>query len=399
MYRLKQPMLLCIATLLLVTFIINMRPAGAAPPASTQASSCTSGRILLSPNPGSSEDILRGVVSLSYRNVWAVGQYTDNQDNTEKTLIEHWDGKSWNVVPSPDPGPSFNFLYGVAANSPTDIWAAGTYYSRKGGRTLIEHWNGTGWTVVPSPNVGSDFNNLYAVTAVSANDVWAVGNEINAKPQQNNTLIEHWNGRRWSVISSPNPGTVESILQGVSVVSANDIWTVGNYSLTNGHNKTLIEHWNGTTWSVVSSPNVGKFSNVLNGVSAVSSNDIWAVGYNVASPGNVDLTLTEHWNGRNWKAVPSPSPSSSANYLNGVVAISKTNVWTVGYTDKAGGSLIEQWDGTHWNVIVSKNEHNAGNVLMAVSADMLTDIWVAGFIIKEHQHELIFHTLVEHYCS
>src|SRR5258708_104279 len=143
MHRLKQSMLLCAATIMLVTLLIGTRPTSAAPDTSVQASSCTSGRILPSPNPGSSEDNLRGVVTFSNKNVWAVGQYNDNQDNAEKTLVEHWDGKNWAVVPSPNVGPSFNFLYGVAANSPTDIWAVGYYYLSKGGRTLIEHWNGT----------------------------------------------------------------------------------------------------------------------------------------------------------------------------------------------------------------------------------------------------------------
>src|SRR5206468_9107024 len=82
----------------------------------------------------------------------------------------------------------------------------------------------------------------------------------------------------WEVVSSPNVGTSDNQLRGVAAVSANDVWAVGDYSNGTGHQQTLVEHWNGTAWSVVPSPNVGTGHNVLNGVAAVSANDVWAVG-------------------------------------------------------------------------------------------------------------------------
>src|SRR5436190_722271 len=74
----------------------------------------------------------------------------------------------------------------------------------------------------------------------------------------------------WSVVSSPNVGINHNLLDGVAVVSANDVWAVGFY--VNGSiEQTLVEHWDGGSWSVVSSPNVGTFANVLYGVAAVSA--------------------------------------------------------------------------------------------------------------------------------
>jgi hypothetical protein len=40
----------------------------------------------------------------------------------------------------------------------------------------------------------------------------------------------------------------------------------------------LIEHWNGSGWSITSSPNVGANSNELNDVAVVSASNAWAIG-------------------------------------------------------------------------------------------------------------------------
>ena len=60
--------------------------------------------------------------------------------------------------------------------------------------------------------------------------------------------MEHWNGTAWSVVPSPNVGPVLTLSHGVAAVSANDVWAVGSYDVTD---KALVEHWDGTAWSVV----------------------------------------------------------------------------------------------------------------------------------------------------
>src|SRR6266581_311532 len=98
----------------------------------------------------------------------------------------------------------------------------------------------------------------------------------------------------WKVVPTPNPSTSSMALRGVSAVSSSNVWAVGFYNgSTSG--QTLIEHWNGTNWVVVPSPNPGTASNSLLAISALSSKDIWAVGLYANSAGNFQ-TLTEHWN-------------------------------------------------------------------------------------------------------
>src|SRR6266568_2507641 len=235
------------------------------------------------------------------------------------------------------------------------------------------------WSVVPSPN-GSSTSNLSAVAAVSANDVWAVGSSGNQRSGAQ-TLIEHWNGSSWSVVTSPNPGSIYNTLYGVTVISAANVWAVGYYVNTTGVTQTLIEHWNGTSWSVVKSPSPATGNNELFSVSAASASSIWTVGFltNNTSQTPVDQTLIEHWNGSSWSVVTSPSPGSGGD-LRAVAAVSAGNVWAVGYYSPNSSSiqtLVERWNGTSWQVVKSANI-GTSPTFSAVAAVSAHDIWAVG---------------------
>ena len=143
--------------------------------------------------------------------------------------------------------------------------------------------------IVPSPNVGTYGNWLSGVTALASNDVWAVGSSNN----YTNTLVLHWDGSSWSVVSSPNSGEYghESSLANISAVSPTDIWAVGAdaFTIYTGEGDavttylTLFEHWDGSTWSIVPGASTNGTSAVgrLFGVAAVSTGDVWAVGPNL----------------------------------------------------------------------------------------------------------------------
>jgi hypothetical protein len=192
----------------------------------------------------------------------------------------------WTIVPSPSPG-SVNDLNGVASVSATDVWAVGDTNQQ----TLTEHWNGTAWSVVASPNASSN-DALLGVAAVSTTDVWAVGQFISGSNVE--TLIEQWNGTSWSVVPSPAAGQLRGIAI-VSAVSANDIWAVREFTDPNtGTTTTVIEQWNGTAWSVVTSPNHSASDNNLNAAAAdPASGQAWAVGAFFSSTSSGLQTLTE----------------------------------------------------------------------------------------------------------
>src|SRR5262249_50041545 len=233
-----------------------------------------------------------------------------------------WDGSIWSVVPSPNVGTHDNIFYGVAAVSSSDVWAVGSYYNGSATQTLTEHWDGTAWSVVSSPGVDT-YNNLSGVAAVSSSDVWAAGytcQDMYCLSSQ--TLVEQYSSPcagsstptpassvtpsltptrarsvtpsptcrpSWAVVSSPNVGTQSNYLYGVAAVSTNDVWAAGSYISDSGI-QTLVEHWDGSIWSVIPSANASMYDD-LRGVAAVSPNDVWAVGD--YDNGTVDQTLTE----------------------------------------------------------------------------------------------------------
>jgi hypothetical protein len=229
-----------------------------------------------------------GLIALAADNIYAVG-YQPAANGGVLTLIEHWDGKKWSVVASPNRSATGNLLSTVTANSPSDIWAAGVSVDEAttSVQTLVEHFDGMKWKVVPSPNplpkAFLNQNVLSSVHAVSANDVTAVGLLRDAGQQRELTLIEHWNGKRWSVIPSPNqsdaPGSVNT-LTSVTAVSATNLYAVGFFgdAATNGQHETLVEHFDGKQWSILASPTKG-MAQQLNGAFALPGiSEVWAVG-------------------------------------------------------------------------------------------------------------------------
>jgi hypothetical protein len=219
--------------------------------------------------------VLDGVTALSASNSWAVGSQTcEDLTCSVFPLIEHWNGTSWKNR-TPIRGPS-GFLTGVTAADSSHVWASGSTLSNE---AMIERWTGSRWRVPTIPTPGSA-SELDAISAISTSDVWAVGDYTPTNTGIAQTLVLHWNGSSWRRVPSPNTGDAFAINQlvGVKAVSARGVWAVGSYGDDGAVKRTLVEHYNGTSWTVSSSPNVGRFNNVLNAVAARSGRNAIAVG-------------------------------------------------------------------------------------------------------------------------
>ena len=342
------------------------------------------------PNPGglSKPDILNGVTVLSSSNAWAVGSYFNGV--ADRSLIVHWNGSVWKVVASPNVGgPSReNFLTGVAAISAHDIWAVGSHDNGTADRALIMHWNGSVWKIAASPDRGgpASENILTGVAATSASDVWAVGKYYDGAGFQ--TLIEHRTGSGWAVVASPNPGghANNNVLTGVTALSSTNAWAVGYYFKQGLAYRTLTVHWTGTAWHAVPSPNAGTpgKDNFLNAVAATSAGNVWAVGE--VSDGTAGRTVIEHRTGSGWAVVASPNPASGPadiDVLTGVAATSASNAWAVGTYSHGtvGRTLIVRWNGASWKVVPSPSPAGrAGeSVLTGAAASGACSAWAVGY--------------------
>src|SRR5262249_39789667 len=131
----------------------------------------------------------------------------------------------------------------------------------------------------------------------------------------------------------------------VSCTSPNACTAVGNTA-----SGLLAERWDGTTWTVQSTPTPpGTPGGFFTGVSCTSQFACTAVGAAVDSSGNpAGPTITERWDGTTRTITPTPTPHSSVAFLNAVSCTSPNACTAVGNT--ASALLAERWDGTTWTV-------------------------------------------------
>ncbi len=220
-------------------------------------------------------------------------------------------------------GTSDNSVGAIAGSSPTDVWALGGFLpdaahsNQDVALTFAEHYNGKKWTVVRTPNTGPNFNSFYGAAA-SKGWAWAVGEHLNSK-YQDRALIEVWNGKTWTIADNPQPGAVRDMLFGASALSPSDVWVVGDQEGGNGLFETLAEHWDGHRWTVVPTPDPGSSGNHLYAVDAVSADDVRAAGQQLG--GQVpDQGLVEHWDGHSWSVVDLPVPAYASVMLTAIAA-------------------------------------------------------------------------------
>jgi hypothetical protein len=355
--------------------------------------------ILHSPSPNVQGNTLNAVAAISSRDAWSVGFQSDNNLNGARTLTEHWDGQKWTVVPSPNPGSpnscngsnTGNMLNAVAAVASNDVWAVGFKFTCTSLLTpLILHWDGTKWSNVNSPALLTNDNSaLNGIVAFSATNIYAAGYQ----PASNgavSTLVEHWDGSKWSVVTTPNGNPTGSPLSAISATSPNDIWVVGDRVAPNLPVKTLTMHFNGTSWAVVPSPNPNTNStfdqNVLTSVKAIAPNDVIAVGFTLDFANQRRLVLVEHWDGTKWSIVKAPNESTSVgafNTLAGISGRSASDLYAVGYfADSATAGqhelLVEHFDGSAWTIVPPPLKGVAQHLNGVFALPGTTDVWTVG---------------------
>ncbi|HEX9988906.1 MAG TPA: S-layer homology domain-containing protein [Chloroflexia bacterium] len=350
--------------------------------------------IVPSPNDTGSGNYLYNVAVVAPNDVWAVGARETSRLQEYRTVTMHWDGTTWQLVPSSNPGLD-NRLNGVAVTPSGEVWAVGYYTTdEQVSQTLMLHWKGAAWEQVagPSTSVSAYLNE---VTALSNDDIWAVGFLYSVNPAPHTlTFIQHWDGSQWSIVASPSPSADSNILHGVAAISANDVWAVGYYrsSSKSGEGLPLTLHWDGVTWTQVLTPTPSPiYGSSLSSIAAVSSNDVWAVGR--LFEGEVSRTLSMHWDGSQWSIVPTPNVSTMNNSIWGIAIVSANDIWAVGVYD--GEEVVEtrtltmHWDGSQWNIVPSPSPTSSRNRLNDVASDHNGIIWAVGNYIPFNSQTLV----------
>ena len=371
-----------------------------AEPQSYTTSTATAGGWQTVPSPllGTNNNSLGAVAGSGPDDVWAVGDFlpdapASNQDAT-LSLAEHFNGTTWTAVPTPNAGPNFNTLFGVAASGGR-AWAVGAALNADyRAQALVEQWDGTTWTVADTPQPGPAGNQLYAASATSPSDVWAVGNQ-QAAGGRFTTLVEHFDGKAWHQVASPNPGSAGDHLYGVAAIAPDNVWAVGQQLAEAGPDQPLIEHFDGQRWSVVASPRLATGTNALYSVAAGPA------GVFAAGEADSDMTgahaLVEHLTPGGWQRVGLPPTGSAWTNVWGI-AVTGGTVWAAGTTYNAttgnNDALMLRGDGNHWSVAPVPDPGSGSNILGGI-ATTGSQVWAAGMGDQGGPHQ----TLLMHHSG
>ena len=244
-------------------------------------------------------------------------------------------GGAWGIVPSADASTTDNRLYAAACSDASTCWAVGMEWNGSVYQTLIEQATSSGWVVVPSPDNtqssttnGNEDNVLDSLSCLPSGPCFAAGYWYDGQNQAHALALEN-SGSGWTMMTTADsaPAVVDDMFNGITCVSASDCWAVGEtvvpgvffipyVPVPGTPAQTLTEHWDGTQWKIVSSANNGGAENVLNSVACVSTSNCYAVGINGTSSSTYDA-LIEQWNGSAWSLVTSANPSAQENELDG----------------------------------------------------------------------------------
>lgn len=291
---------------------------------------------------GSTEAVLQGVSCASSTACTAVGRYK-NSSSKWVTLVEAWDGSEWKVQSSPNPSSTMAELEDVSCSAATECTAVGTYWNSgppETSQTLAMRWNGTEWKIQTTPNPVSNSVELTSVACPSSAFCMSTGYYYDSANSKWVPLSVRWNGTEWTLKNGVQPaGATMSWFFGVSCTSSTTCTAVGDKEINAGthEHQTMAQRWNGSEWTLQTTPNPEASNRRVDAVSCVSSTECTAVGSFYKGSGYTPMAL--RWSGGAWtlQTLPLPSGSTGANtYSFGVSCILARGCQMVGqYTNSS----------------------------------------------------------------
>ena len=269
---------------------------------------------------------------------------------------------TWHIQSSPNPAGTTRYadLYDVACPTAGSCIAVGessdTNYKNQ--TRLLERWNGTTWSIQTTPTPPGNPHTLFVSVACSSASVCTVvGASYPASGDR--VLAERWNGSKWSIQTTPTPSSGKAILNGVACPTATNCFAVGDSEAKNG-NPPLIEKWNGSKWSIQTVPHPQGVPYTFYSVACRSTSDCTAVG-EIPGAAGAAKALIVHWNGSTWSArTPALPTGGRSSFLTDVRCPSATQCLAVGdsYVPDGGGlsdtlGLAEAWNGHTWTILAT----------------------------------------------
>jgi hypothetical protein len=270
-------------------------------------------------SPASQSSMFTAISCGSSLSCVAVGNYFDANSNSQM-FAESFDGSAWSTAALVAPSGSVNAQLTSISCPAAAVCTAVGYYSTTGNDDLplAESWDGTAWTIQAMPAPTDNLTTfLYSVSCVSSFACVAVG--LNDSRTTSGPVAEIWDGTAWSLQFTAKPLGFNPSLSAVSCWSVNACQAVGGFNPGTGYDDPFAETWDGTTWIVQNMPTpTSTLPAAMNAISCTSASACTAVGSGSDSSLK-DYTLAEIWDGTAWSITSTPSPpGQTAAFLKSV---------------------------------------------------------------------------------
>jgi hypothetical protein len=241
------------------------------------------------------------------------------------------------------------------------------------------------WTIDPTPNLGTADNCLWGVSGTGSGGVWAVGAGDSGQTYcGGRALIAHRIHGHWRTVPVGGlKGWPYVQLYDVVALSSDDAWAVGRgFSPNFGPERPIIEHWDGSAWNRLPVDSGYR----LNAIARVpGTGHLWTVGMNNNDPGE---NLAGYWNGHEWRlhaiSAPTLRQRNDLNLFTAVAATSEQDVWAIasvsalelGSVDR---TYAEHWNGKRWTLVWLPGSKTLSPQLFdADNVPHTTQVWAVG---------------------
>jgi hypothetical protein len=268
---------------------------------------------------------------------------------SSSTSVIHWDGTTWDST-NLSKGNARSFS-SISATGPNDVWVVGERPGFKvgpntnGWSTLVMHYDGRTWSEEDTPDQGSRDNYLDGVEARSPTDVWAAGYSVDLGHGPEGTpLALRWDGTKWTIVPAPSPSRSLNVAWGTGQGGGSSVWLLGHFRGSDRHLAPLILRWTGTSWRQL--PLTGVHTWSATAASGVSGSGTWVVGSEPTSSFAIASCSASSCR------TETPPDNSYDRSATGVYAISDSDAWIVGSHNAKDGTVTpfaEHWDGTAWS--------------------------------------------------
>ena len=311
-------------------------------------------------------------------------------------IAKVWDGRAWAAAATPKRNGALSSVWCVGK---AQCFAVGHHTSGGVTHALAEVWNGTEWDAVAAPDdPNGTSTSLEAVTCRTARDCMATGS-WGQTGSPRHTLAEHWNGWTWTIVTTPDPPLRVSgnDLPAVACTLSTRCVATGVRGRGSFGSHAFALTWTGASWQRATAPTPGGSSanSTLTGVSCSATTTDLCMSVGMVAVHGVARPLAEKWTGGAWHQ-GHPRHRAAGDQLNDVACVSHSRCLAIG-NSASGRTLAETWNEHGWKIDDSGGPAGRFDDLQSISCGAVEHCLAVGF--SEQTSSGAVHPLTEQWTG